>query len=1431
MAKNTQEAEVIVTMNGEAAKKTIAEVTAKMKELQKASMDAYKSGNDALGKKLDAEAQKLMKDITITKNETKKFADVMKNINGASLKQLNDAARRLRQEINKLAPGTKEFIEKSKQLQEVNTRVKQLQNSFRGVVEEQKRAFSFKSLSEGFNRYFGLISTAIASITGLSMAFRKAAQDAAAMDDAYSQVMKTTSLTKEQVKALNEEFKKMDTRTSREELNRMAYEAGKLGFNTVEAVQQFVEAADIINVALGDVLGEGATLEIAKLAQVFSQTTEVLQQRDLKGKMLAVGSAVNQLGKESTASESYMVEFLGRLGGVATQAGLSADQILGYASALDQMKQKVEMSATAFQKLIQQMIKKPEEFVEAAKMPLEEFQKMMETDMNGAIQRVLTGFNEMGGFTQLIPIFKDMGLDGARAAGVISSLASNLDKVSAAQATANEHIRLGTSMTREYEIMNSSMQARLEKARKSFKDASIALGESLNPVMLKTTKATTYLIKALVAYGKEIKTVAITLAAYTVAVKAASIAQGIFNGLIKAGKTLKATYTVVVKALEYAYARLTGKIVTATKAYIAMNAAMSASVFGVIAAAVVGLTLAISNYVKKQREAAEAADWVARAERKAKEEYTDQIGRVKALTAVVQNNNVALEDRRRALEELKAIVPQYHADLTEEGRLINSNTTAVEEYCRALRKQIRLQAYNDELVDVEKQIAAIEERKEQLEQERQEALLRANGDTTESRTVTFKDEMDYGVEKSYQQLTEYGAVVSKLAHLQADELNPLLEREAAIMAKIGDISGQNAKASMINLEAMEKEIIGTQSKYDELIDQLDVTYRNDPKKAEKERKRLEEERDRELAAIRAKYTAATQTSVEGEAELNTILTEDQFNYLQERYSSLTKKEQGMIDAGYQALGEEESKALAKRYTKLMATDSKAADQRYNAAIAAIETRVRGEQNAAKHEFLNGEITYGDYVKRLEKIQRDGIQAKLELAKQEGRDTTAIEQQMLDDLIRQRKAGYDEEVKQLDTNRAETENALKISLASQEMTEQEYQRQMLTTKMNYLEKKLQLARDYGQDETAIMQSFLDAQLEAQKLTSQEMAKLKEAAKDVRAELDPQTAIDSEMMQKLAQLDTLHEAMLLSEEEYEKAVKSLRKKYSEESLKERLSNVTKFTEKANELFNEASNFVVQLKEAESQKLEAQYQADLTSAGDNAEKREQVEAEYEQKKLDLSKKYADTEMVINIAKTIAAGALAAIQAFAQLGPIAGGIAAGLIAATTAAEVAVIIAQRNAIKNSSVSNSGTSSASGGATVQRVMTGGGYAKGGFTEDQTTVTTVGEKGTEWIAPHWMVKQEPVVFANLERYRLAGTHGRSGSVARGFADGGYTGTKPQPAASAQVSDKDILSAIREGAYLGVKEALAGERIKAYILRHELSELDAQDARLKSQTSRG
>lgn len=1255
MARNTEEANVVVTLNGQTAIDELDKLKRKVQEYKDAAQEAYEKGNKALGDKMTKQAEKLEGDFSVATKRVKDFSEAMKSLNPKSLSELTSMSKQLEAQLKKLSPDTKEYVETSKQLQQVNTRIRSLRDGFRAVTQETEKAgFSIKGFADNFNRYFGMATAAVASITGISMAFRKASEAAAKLDDTHADVMKTTGLLHDEVSDLDNELMKIDTRTSREQLLLLARDAGKLGIQGKENILGFVRAADQIQVALGEDLGEGAIRNLGKIADVLGYTKSM----GIEKALLSIGSAVNAVGQASTASEAYLVEFTQRMAGVAAQANISAADIIGFASGLDQSAMKVEMAATAFQKFLMKMYEDPAKFAAYANMQVKEFTDLLNNDANTAITTVLKSLKDQDGFAAMVPIFNDMGLDGARAVSVLASMASNLDAVTEAQALANVEFAKATSLSEEYNTKNSSLQAQLEKARKEFQNASIALGQSLNPVLLKSTKGVTYLVKALATYGKEIKTVLIVIAVLTAALKAKVI-------WMKMVATWNATLKAGALALSAAKALLTGNIKAATAAWAAMSTVMKTTVFGLIVAAVSAVVIALERMIKKQREARAEAQYMEDINKRINQEYSEQAGEITALSNIIHNNNLALDQRKRALEKLRQIVPDYHADLTKEGELINDNTDALGRYLENLEKVTRSKILEDEFTKATAEVMNWEQTLKDANEAADQALRDANGNAalTYQRTATMMfDQQQWEQTLTYQ--TEYGKRMDKVTEATM-ELNKALEKQAAI-----------------------REMIETNE-----------------------------------------YVADDGGSSGGNG--------------------------GGGGGGGAGMDPKEAKKL------------------------------------------------------------------------------------FDERIRVIQDGYKLEEKQLT-----------LSLKRKKISEAEYEAEIIALKGRYFQEKFAAAQQYGQDETAIWSEYYDWQIKLIEKHEKEVAEIEEAMANVRRarrkkeleeerkRLEAEAKIRENEQKILAQnpadaksriadenwkeeydfekwkLDQLHSLGVLSERDYQKSLLALRMEYA-----------AKGAERLNQIASASSDFVSALKDAEAAKLEAQYQADLTAAGDNAEKKAEIEAQYEKDKLELQKKYADTEMVINIAKTIAAGALAAIQAIAQLGPIAGGIMAAIIAATTAAEVYTIVQQRNAIKNSSVSSSGSSSSSV-QTGTRTMTG--YAEGGYTENHTTITTVGEKGTEWIAPHWMVKGNPVMFANLEQYRKAGSNGRSGSVAKGFADGGFTsnGGAEMPA----VSQNDILAAIREGAKEGVKEGLYGEYIRAYLVRRDLTEMDNQDSRFKNQTSR-
>jgi len=151
-----------------------------------------------------------------------------------------------------------------------------------------------------------------------------------------------------------------------------------------------LKAANQINVALGEDLGEGAIRNIGKISEVFQKTKEL----GIEKAFLSIGSSINALGQASTASEEYLVEFTQRLAGAAYQSGMSVQNVLGWASALDQTGNKVEMSATAFQNFLMKMFSETEAFAKMANMSLGDFSSLLQTDVNQAIITVLTAMNQ-----------------------------------------------------------------------------------------------------------------------------------------------------------------------------------------------------------------------------------------------------------------------------------------------------------------------------------------------------------------------------------------------------------------------------------------------------------------------------------------------------------------------------------------------------------------------------------------------------------------------------------------------------------------------------------------------------------------------------------------------------------------------------------------------------------------------------------------------------------------------------------------------------------------------------------------------------------------------------------------------------------------------------------------------------------------------------
>ena len=549
-----------------------------------------------------------------------------------SYSELRKAAASLKRQMDNATPGTEKWKALRADYLLTRQRMREVE------VQAHDTRFSLSKMADGVNRYAAMGAGVVGALTGVALTARKCVDEYAEMEEAEAQVIKYTGMTRDEVKGLNEEFKEMDTRTAREKLNALAGDAGRLGITGKKDVLEFVDAADKINVALGEDLGDDAVKNIGKLALMFGED----QKLGLRGAMLATGSAINEVAQNSSAAEAYLVGFTARVAGAANQAKVAQGDILGYASILDQNMQQQEMAATAFQTLMMTMFQEPAKFAKIAGQSVEDFTSLIKKDANEAILQFLDTLNKKGGLDQLAPMFKEMGLDGVRASGVISTMAGKIDDIRKAQRLANDAYRDGTSIIKEVNVQNNTVQAGLDKAKNDFKDIRVELGEKLQPVMKYMITTGSLTVKGLGAMVS-------ILWKYKGAIVATSAAVAAYTLVVKADTMAKSLWTTITKG--------------ATAAASLFNKTLKANPLGLVASVLAGVVSYLAIFKTRTNEATEAQEALnAKMER-----YETLMGRIAGIKNKADNLDLLDDDQKqRTRSETEAAISELKDRMAEE---------------------------------------------------------------------------------------------------------------------------------------------------------------------------------------------------------------------------------------------------------------------------------------------------------------------------------------------------------------------------------------------------------------------------------------------------------------------------------------------------------------------------------------------------------------------------------------------------------------------------------------------------------------------------------------------------------------------------------------------------------------------------------------------
>ncbi|WP_308277879.1 phage tail tape measure protein [Prevotella sp.] len=618
-----------------------------------------------------------------------------------SVPAIQKKIRELTRDVKKMTIGTEEYNKTVKSISELNSILAEHKRAIRGVAEENKSLGQrLSSVADFFNKWYYSLQTGLDALGGVTTTIRQCVKDFADMEEAMADVRKYTGQTAEQVHEMNEDFKRMDTRTSREQLNALAGAAGRLGITNQKMIEEFVDGADKINVALGDDLGEGAVDKIGKLAHMFGED----ENKGLRGAMLATGSAVNDLAQSSSANAGYIVDFTADLSGVAIQAGMTQAQIMGLASALDQNMQEEATASTVFSQLITKMYQEPARFATLAGEDVKEFTELLKTNANEALLKFLSAMQSTGGFDKMAPLFSEMKLEGTRAVGVLSSVATHLDQVREAQKVAFNAYNEGNSVIEEFNVQNNTVQAGIDKAKKQFLDLSVELGEKLLPLIQKGISTGSMAVKILstvtnfvIAHRKALITLSTTIGAYVAGVKLSVLWKQRAIATEKLSAFWHAIQDKWLMTIMLRHAVLNGTMSKTVALQKMLNVVIGANPFGVFLAAITAVTTALVLYRQKLDDTAIAQNKLSEIRKEAASKVGEQETKIRALIEAAKDESMSMDDRRKAVAQLNKIIPGYNAQLDETTRKYKANDEALKDYLVSLQRKYELEGAKDEL--------------------------------------------------------------------------------------------------------------------------------------------------------------------------------------------------------------------------------------------------------------------------------------------------------------------------------------------------------------------------------------------------------------------------------------------------------------------------------------------------------------------------------------------------------------------------------------------------------------------------------------------------------------------------------------------------------------------------------------------------------------
>jgi methyl-accepting chemotaxis protein len=143
---------------------------------------------------------------------------------------------------------------------------------------------------------------------------------------------------------------------------------------------------------------------------------------------------------------------------------------------------RVETAGTQLSNLFSKLVAEPAKFAKIVGLSTKEFRQRIETDAVGAIVLWLEALNKLKGESEIQAI-REIQLRGMRATNVITLLAQNVDYLRQVLKMADDEAERGTSLNRQWDIINQSVAASLNKVTNQGRVLAIEMGRNIFPIL------------------------------------------------------------------------------------------------------------------------------------------------------------------------------------------------------------------------------------------------------------------------------------------------------------------------------------------------------------------------------------------------------------------------------------------------------------------------------------------------------------------------------------------------------------------------------------------------------------------------------------------------------------------------------------------------------------------------------------------------------------------------------------------------------------------------------------------------------------------------------------------------------------------------------------------------------------------------------------